>query len=35
MEGPVQDIRYGVRMLLRNPGFTAVAQLAMTLRIED
>jgi putative ABC transport system permease protein len=33
MEGLVKDIRYGVRMLLRTPGFTAVALLAMTLGI--
>lgn len=33
MESLVQDIRYGGRMLLRNPGFTAVALLAMTLGI--
>jgi hypothetical protein len=28
LERLVQDVRYGVRMLVRNPGFTAVAATA-------
>jgi putative ABC transport system permease protein len=33
METILKDVRYGMRMLLRNPGFTAVALLAITLGI--
>jgi putative ABC transport system permease protein len=33
METILKDVRYGCRMLLRSPGFTAVALLAITLGI--
>ena len=33
METVLKDVRYGFRMLLRNPGFTTVALLAITLGI--
>src|SRR2546427_4847586 len=33
METILNDVRYGMRMLLRSPGFTAVALLAITLGI--
>ena len=35
MDSVLKDVRYGFRMLVKSPGFTAMALVAMTLGIAE